>query len=102
MRATSTTPSAPSSSNRRSAFAVVCPVDDFALTLAERRLFEALNGRGVRYILRGMGAALLEGAPVATQDLDIWFEQPRQGSGAASGAQGDVAGTNAEKTMRRG
>jgi len=54
---------------------VVCPVDDFALTLAERRLFEALNGRGVRYILLGMGAALLEGAPVATQDLDIWFER---------------------------
>jgi hypothetical protein len=22
----------------------------------------------------GMGAALLEGAPVATQDLDVWFE----------------------------
>lgn len=49
-------------------------VDDFALTLAERQLFQALNRRGVRSILLGMGAALLEGAPVATQDLDVWFE----------------------------
>ena len=50
-------------------------MDDFALTLAERRLFTALNSRGVRYILLGMGAALLEGAAVATQDLDVWFER---------------------------
>jgi hypothetical protein len=49
-------------------------VDDFALGPAERRLFHALNRRGVRYLLIGMGAALLEGAPVATQDLDVWFE----------------------------
>jgi hypothetical protein len=49
-------------------------VDDFALTPAERALFEALNRREVRYLLLGMGAALLEGAPVATQDLDVWFE----------------------------
>jgi hypothetical protein len=48
-------------------------VEDFALTPAERQLFVALNRRRVRYILLGMGAALLEGAPVATQDLDIWF-----------------------------
>jgi hypothetical protein len=50
-------------------------VDDFALTPAERRLFGALTGRGVRYILLGMGAALIEGAAVATQDLDLWFER---------------------------
>lgn len=50
------------------------PVDTFALTPAERELFRAFNRRGVRYILLGMGAALLEGAPVATQDLDVWIE----------------------------
>jgi hypothetical protein len=49
-------------------------VDDFALTPAERRLFDALNERGVRYVLVGLAAALLEGSPVATQDLDIWLE----------------------------
>jgi hypothetical protein len=48
-------------------------VDDFALTPAERALFDALNRRGVRFIIIGMGAAVLEGAPVATQDLDVWF-----------------------------
>jgi hypothetical protein len=50
------------------------PVDDFALTPAERALVDALNKRGVRFLLLGLGAALLEGAPVATQDLDVWFE----------------------------
>jgi hypothetical protein len=50
-------------------------VDDFALTPAERDLFTALMRRDVPFILLGMGAALLEGAPVATQDLDVWFER---------------------------
>lgn len=54
---------------------MVCPVDDFALTPAERALFDAFNRRGVRFLLLGMSAALLEGAPVATQDLDLWFER---------------------------
>jgi hypothetical protein len=48
-------------------------VEDFALTAAERRLFDALNQRGVPFIIVGMGAAVLEGAPIATQDLDVWF-----------------------------
>ena len=69
---TSIMPSVVSSSSRPSGSAAVFPVDDFALTLAERRLFQALNERGVRYMLLGMGAALLEGAPVAVQDLDVW------------------------------
>jgi hypothetical protein len=50
-------------------------VEDFALTPAERALFRALAHRGVPFMLVGMGAALLGGAPVATQDLDVWFEQ---------------------------
>jgi hypothetical protein len=48
-------------------------VDDFALTPAERALFQALNRRGVPFIIIGMGAAVLQGAPVATQDLGLWF-----------------------------
>lgn len=70
-----TTRSAASNWTRRTACDAASPVEDFALTPAERRLFSALNTRGVRYILLGMGAALLEGAPVATQDLDVWFER---------------------------
>jgi len=50
-------------------------VEDFALTPAERRLFDALAARGVRFLLVGLGAAVLEGAPVSTQDLDIWPER---------------------------
>jgi len=48
-------------------------VDDFALTPAERRLFRALSERGVRFLIIGMGAALIEGAPLATQHIDVWF-----------------------------
>ena len=50
-------------------------MDDFALRPAERALFRALNDRGVRFLVVGLGAALLEGAPVSTQDLDIWLER---------------------------
>ena len=51
------------------------PVEDFVLTPAERALFAALGARSVRFIVVGLSAALLDGAPVATQDIDIWFEQ---------------------------
>jgi hypothetical protein len=44
-------------------------VSDFVLTPAERLLLEALNRLGVRFLIVGMGAALLEGAPGTTQ---IW------------------------------
>ena len=49
-------------------------MDDFALTPAERALFRALHDRGVRFLVVGLSAAVLEGAPVATQDIDVWFE----------------------------
>ena len=40
---------------------MVCLVDDFALTAAERRLFDALHRHGIRFLLLGLGAALLQG-----------------------------------------
>ena len=46
---------------------------EFVLTAAERALLEALGALGVRYLIVGMGAALIEGAPGTTQDLDLWF-----------------------------
>lgn len=46
---------------------------DIVLTSAERALLEALNALGVQYLIVGMGAALIEGAPGTTQDLDLWF-----------------------------
>lgn len=48
-------------------------METFALNAAERKLLAALTQRGVPFILVGMGAALIEGAPVATQDIDLWF-----------------------------
>jgi len=50
-------------------------VDDFALTPAEQALFQALNRRSARFLVIGMGAAVLEGAPFATQGIDLWFER---------------------------
>lgn len=47
---------------------------DIVLTAAERALLDTLNALGVRYLTVGMGAALIEGAPGTTQDLDLWFE----------------------------
>ena len=46
---------------------------DVILTSAERALLEALNALGVRFLIVGMGAALLEGAPGTTQDIALWF-----------------------------
>jgi hypothetical protein len=65
-------------------------VDDFALTPAERQLLESLARCGERFIVIGLGAAVLQGAPVSTQDLDLWLEHPgsdavRQAAAAAGG-----------------
>jgi hypothetical protein len=49
-------------------------VEDFALTPAERALFQAFHRRGVPFLIVGIGAAALQGAPLVTQDLDVWFE----------------------------
>ena len=46
---------------------------DVVLTPAERALLQALNALGVPYLIVGMGAALIEGAPGTTQDLALWF-----------------------------
>jgi hypothetical protein len=51
----------------------------------ERVFLLALNRLGVRYLLVGMSAALLQGARGATEDIDIWFEStgdPRIGEAA--------------------
>lgn len=63
---------------------------ELVLTPAERTLLKALNTFGVRYLVVGMGAALIEGAPGTTQDLDLWFgrideTQLRQAAAEAGG-----------------
>ena len=48
---------------------------DFALSAPERRLLQALHNHGIRFIVIGLSAALIEGAPVATLDVDLWLER---------------------------
>src|SRR5437016_1752407 len=55
------------------------------LSDAERRFLLALNELGIRYLIVGMSAALLQGARGATEDIDLWFEDvgdPRIGEAA--------------------
>jgi hypothetical protein len=47
---------------------------DSILTSDERRLLAELESRGVRYLVVGMSAALLQGARGSTEDIDLWFE----------------------------
>lgn len=58
---------------------------ELALTPAERALLEGLRALHVRYLIVGMGAALLEGATGTTQDIDLWFgsiDQTKRGEAA--------------------
>src|SRR5262245_12481863 len=50
-------------------------MEDFsAFTAGERALLEALNRHEVRYMVVGLGAAVLQGANTGTRDIDLWFE----------------------------
>ena len=43
-------------------------------TGSERRLLSVLLKRKVPFMVVGLSAATLQGAPVVTQDVDLWFE----------------------------
>jgi hypothetical protein len=45
--------------------------------LTERELcfLHALSAHGVPFLIVGLSAAALLGAPVVTQDIDLWFER---------------------------
>ncbi len=49
--------------------AEVSPLSD-----AELRLLDALVRHQVRFMVVGLSAAALQGAPVVTEDMDLWFE----------------------------
>ena len=40
---------------------------------AEARFLRALNDEGVEFLIVGLSAAALQGAPAVTQDIDLWF-----------------------------
>lgn len=41
---------------------------------AERRVLESLLRHKVNFMVVGLSGAVLHGAPVVTQDIDLWFE----------------------------
>ena len=49
--------------------AEVLPLSD-----AELRLLASLARRKVRFTIVGLSAAALQGAPVVTEDIELWFE----------------------------
>lgn len=49
--------------------AEVLPLSD-----AELRLLESLLRHKIRFLVVGLSAAALQGAPVVTEDVDLWFE----------------------------
>jgi predicted nucleotidyltransferase len=49
-------------------------VDFSAFTPGERAVLDALTRSGVRFMLVGLSAAVLQGANSATRDIDLWFE----------------------------
>ena len=50
-------------------------VEPSPLTERELRFLRALSAHGVRFLIVGLSAAALQGAPVVTQDIDLWFER---------------------------
>ena len=44
------------------------------LSGSELRLLAALRRHRVRFLVVGLSAAALQGAPVVTEDIDLWFE----------------------------
>jgi predicted nucleotidyltransferase len=58
-----------------------------ALSDSERGFLLELRDRNVPFMVVGVSAALLQGAPIATQDIDLWFERlddPRIGEAAVA------------------
>ncbi len=67
-------------------------MDDIsALTDAERTFLVELKARGVRFMIVGLGAAVLQGANTSTKDIDLWFEHITDPQiGAAAKAAGGI------------
>jgi len=60
---------------QENAYAPSYDMEDFSVfTDGERTVLDGLARRGVRFMLVGLSAAVLQGANTATRDIDIWFE----------------------------
>jgi len=45
------------------------------LSEAELRLLASLLRHRIRFMVVGLSAAALQGAPVVTEDVDLWFDK---------------------------
>jgi hypothetical protein len=64
---------------------------DSTLTTAEQTFLVELERRGVRFMVVGMSAALIQGARGATEDIDLWFEDVTDARiGEAARASGGI------------
>jgi predicted nucleotidyltransferase len=50
-------------------------VPTFPLTPEERLLLKELTERKVKFLVAGVSAAVIEGAPLVTKDIDLWIEE---------------------------
>ena len=61
------------------------------LSPTERAFLRALQSQGVPFMIVGIAAARLQGAPVVTEDIDLWFaEGSEKGIAAAATEVGVV------------
>ncbi len=68
----------------------------YALEPAERQFLAALNELGVLYLVVGVTAASMQGARIATEDVDLWFRDttdPRVGEAARRSGGIWISGT---------
>ena len=65
--------SQPGTRHRPSGSAAPWHMPDYALEEPERALLAALTDLGVRFMVVGVTAASMQGARVATEDIDLWF-----------------------------
>jgi hypothetical protein len=76
---------------------------DFPLDDAEVTFLRELTRRGCRFLVVGVGAAVLQGADAVTQDLDLWFHSLADPAIAhAARAAGGVFATRANPPILAG
>lgn len=60
------------------------------LSPTEQAFLRALQSEGVSFMLVGIAAARLQGAPVVTEDIDLWFAEGSERRIAAAAKQAGV------------
>ncbi len=60
------------------------------LSPSERVFLRALQSQGVPFMIVGIAAARLQGAPVVTEDIDLWFAEGSERGIAAAATEAGV------------